>query len=225
MLAVGREPDPVETELKLSANGPGALRRLAALHALAGTQLGTAETYLELDRYLDTADHRLATAKWACRLRSRSREYRISLKGPPVAPNELGGALHSRPEVEGPASAELDPDSWPASAARERLLELIAGAPLEEQFSLQQARTQRPLGSGTHRLGTLSLDRVLVMREGRAAGRLWCVELELAGSRVDDAGSGLIPRLLAELLATGGLSVEPLTKLERALELLGRVKT
>jgi inorganic triphosphatase YgiF len=224
-IAGERDPDPLETELKLSATSHAPLRRLASLSRLGPMLLGTAETFLELDRYLDTDDGRLAAAKWACRLRRRSRTHLVSLKGPPVGANGgLGGALHRRPEIEGPASASLDPDSWPASVARRRLLDLTGGQPLREQFALRQRRTQRSVRDGDDPVGTLSLDRILVLLRGEPAGRLLCVELELerttALHREDEAAG-----LLADLLAVGGLSVEPLTKLERARALLDRAQT
>jgi len=69
---------------------------------------------------------------------------------------------------------------------------------------------------------------VVVVLEDEPAGRLWCVELELAGSANGAADAAdpkaLLPGLLADLLAVGGLSIEPLTKLERALALLGRAR-
>lgn len=224
-LATERDPDPLETELKLSATGVTPLRRLARLPRLGPMQLGTAQTFLELDRYLDTADGRLAAAKWACRLRRRSRTYFVSLKGPPVSVTDgLQGALHRRPEIEGPASASLDPESWPSSSARSRLLEMTGGLPLREKFALRQRRTQRPVSDGDSSVGTLSLDSVLVLLRGDPAGHLLCVELELEGRTAthrEDQAAGL----LAELLAVGGLSVEPLTKLERAMTLLHRART
>lgn len=225
---MGRSADPVETELKLSAAGPAPLRRLTDFPMLGSTPLGAPDTYIEFDRYLDTDDGRLAAAKWACRLRSRSGRHRVSLKGPPVAANELGGALHQRPEIEGLASARPDPSAWLPSAARDRLLELADGRPLHEQFTLRQRRTERSVGGEQDRIGTLSLDRVLVILEGEPVGRLWCVELELAGSTnaaADFAARALLPGLLADLLATGGLSVEPLTKLERASAHIGRARS
>jgi len=219
-----RDPDPVETEIKLFATSPAPLRMLAGLPWLGPLQLGTPETFLELDRYLDTDDARLAAVMWACRLRWRSGTYVISLKGPPVAANgSLGGALHRRPEIEGPAFGFLDPDSWPPSPARGRLLELTGGQPLHERFALRQRRTRRSVSDGTTRVGTLSLDRVLVILRGEPAGGLSCVELELEPRtdlpREDDAA-----RLLADLLAVGGLTIEPLTKLERAMALLDRAQ-
>src|SRR4029077_4329913 len=183
--------------------------RLAEAQALGDAPLGAPKAYLEIDRYLDTDDGRLAAAKWACRRRSRSRTRRVSLKGPPVAANGLGGALHRRPEVEGVASARPDPGSWPPSAARDRLLELAGGRPLREQFALRQRRTQRSVGAEQDRIGTLSLDRVLVLLDGDPVGSLWCVELELAGSTVgpDRAVTARLAGLLAGLLGIGDLTI------------------
>jgi inorganic triphosphatase YgiF len=224
-LATERDRDPLETELKLSATGPVPVRRLAGLRRLGQMQLGTAQTFLELDRYLDTADGRLAAAKWACRLRSRSRTHLVSLKGPPVAvAGGFEGALHRRPEIEGPASASLDPDSWPPSSARRRLLDMTGGQPLREQLALRQRRTQRSVSDRDGFVGTLSLDCVLVLLREDPAGRLWCVELELERGRAahrEEQAAGM----LADLLAVGGLSVEPLTKLERAMALLDHART
>ena len=152
-------------------------------------------------------------------------DHLVSLKGPPVAVDgTLRGALHRRPEIEGPASASLDPGSWPQSSARRRLLDLTGGEPLREQFALRQRRTQRSVSDPDGPVGTLSLDSVLVLFRGEPAGRLWCVELELERGKAphrEDHAAGL----LADLLAVGGLSVEPLTKLERAMAFLDRART
>jgi inorganic triphosphatase YgiF len=207
---------------------------------LGAMHLGSPERFLGLDRYLDTAGGRLAAARWACRLRRRSRTYVVSLKGPPQAANraedgagsahepshsgvragELGGALHRRPEIEGPATARLDPGEWPPSAARNLVLELSHGEALREQLALMQRRTQRSVYDQRGRLATLSLDRVVVIQHGEAAGRLWCVELELDSGAA--AREKALARLLGDLLAVAGLSVEPRTKLERAMALIDR---
>src|SRR5205823_1996850 len=116
------QPDPglLETELKLSSTSAAPLGRLASAQQLGPMHLGAAETFLEVDRYVDTSDGRLAAARWACRLRRRARRYLISLKGPAADSSgehggTLGGALHRRPEIEGPAGAGLDPKGWPES--------------------------------------------------------------------------------------------------------------
>ena len=95
----------VEIELKYRARDDAVLARLAAAPALGPAVLDPPRTVDELDRYLDTADGRLAEARWACRLRTRDGRTVLSLKGPPDT--ELvtdPAALHRRPEVEGPAT-------------------------------------------------------------------------------------------------------------------------
>lgn len=204
----------VEVEARFSAAGRGALDRLAARASLGGATLGPARTVLELDRYLDTADGRLGSARWACRLRSREEITTLSMKGPPDAP--VTGWLHRRPEVEGPASSHADPDGWPPSAARDLLRELSGGAPLVERLRLLQERTERAVTLDGRMLGTLTLDAVTVQRGGTWLGEMHVVELEIRAG--GDADRDLAP--LAEALALEpDLQPEPRTKLELALEL------
>ena len=75
----------------------------------------------EVDRYLDTVDLRLATARWACRLRTREGRTIVSLKGP--CGTCSGDALHLRGEVEGPASAS----STRSTGRRHRLARCSSG--------------------------------------------------------------------------------------------------
>lgn len=203
-----------EVEARFRANGPGPLLRLAARPTLGRASLGTARMVVEEDRYLDTEDGRLRSLRWACRLRSREGSTRISLKGPPDAP--ATGWLHRRPEVEGPASSVVDPDAWPASAARAFLLELSGGAPLVEWLRLLQERTERAVAIDGRPVGSLTLDAVDAERAGLPIGVMHLVELELPPEA--DAERDL-PELARALAAEPGLEAEPRTKLEIALEL------
>jgi inorganic triphosphatase YgiF len=206
----------IEVELKVRAETDAPLRALAAVARLGPAALGPPTEVLELDRYLDTADGRLATAGWACRLRTRQGSARLSLKGPPQ--HVAGASLHRRPEIEGPADAGLLPEAWPPSPARERLLALSAAAALVERLALRQRRIERAVSLGGKRVGTLSLDRVQVEQDSVERGAFVAVELEL-----DEAAlaGGFDPEpLVAALLATPGVAGEPHTKLERALALL-----
>jgi inorganic triphosphatase YgiF len=205
---------PVEVELKLSASGAGPLEWLASVERLGKARLGPATTIDELDRYLDTPDRRLASARWACRLRTRGDRTIVSLKGP--AEPGSGGALHRRPEVEGPATAEPDPPAWPPSEARDFVDELRAGQPLAERLALAQRRTERAVLIDGARLGTLSLDRVRVLHDGAPLGELHVAELELTAG----ANEAQLGELAAALAAVEGLRPDPTTKLERALALL-----
>ena len=210
---------PTEIEAKFRADGPDALDRLAAVRELGDAVLGSPRTVAEVDRYLDTADLRLASARWACRLRSRDGVVRVSLKGPA----ELGApadGLHRRPEIEGPATDSLEPSAWPASPARAHLATLSAGVTLVERFRLEQQRTERSVHTREGaEVGVLTLDAVDVVdvMRGPAVARLHVVELELAA----DGDEGALLGIATALGESEGLVPEPRTKLEHALELLG----
>jgi inorganic triphosphatase YgiF len=206
----------LEVELKFRATGPEPLEALRGAATLGEAALGAPAAFDELDRYLDTADLRLAAQRWACRLRTREKTTIVSLKGPALAAagSPSAAALHRRPELEGPATADADATAWPASAARDRLLELTDGEPLIERLALAQRRTERDVILDGAPAATLSLDHVRVLRAGEQHGELWCVELEQhAGARVDLEG------MARALAAVPGLAPDPLTKLEHALRL------
>jgi inorganic triphosphatase YgiF len=205
----------LESELKYRADGEAPLIALAATPTLGPTTLGPAHTVDEVDRYLDTASLRLAARRWACRLRAREGRTVVSLKGP--AEHMPGAALHERREIEGPATAELSVAGWPASEARDRLIEMAGGEPLVERLAMAQQRTERAVLREGAPMGILSLDRVRVVKDGREIGQLLQVELELDRTALAD---GFDPGPLASALANvTGLRADPLTKLEHALDL------
>ncbi|MGZ6300119.1 MAG: CYTH domain-containing protein [Candidatus Limnocylindria bacterium] len=205
----------LESELKYRADGETPLIALAAAPTLGPATLGPARTVDELDRYLDTASLRLAARSWACRLRTREGRTIVSLKGP--AEHLPGAALHERREIEGPAMPERSAAGWPVSEARDRLLEMAGGEPLIERLAMAQQRTERAVLRQGAPTGTLSLDRVRVVKDGREIGQLLLVELELDRAALAD---GFDPGPLASALANvTGLRADPLTKLEHALDL------
>lgn len=209
---------PAEIEARFAAATDATLDRLAASDRLGPATLGPMRPADEVDRYLDTPDGRLAAARWACRLRSRGAGWRISLKGPPHAAHRGSPSwLHEREELEGPATEVADLGGWPASAARDRLVELAGGAPhLVERLRLLQHRRERNVIVDGVDSGTLSLDAVRIVHHGRELGRLRIVELELPAGTARNA---LVP-LAAALDAIEGLTPEPRSKLERALAML-----
>jgi inorganic triphosphatase YgiF len=207
----------LESELKYRAETDSALDALASPPELGPATLGPAHTVEETDRYLDTEDHRLARARWACRLRAREGRILVSLKGPPQ--HVAGAAMHQRPELEGPSDGSLDPASWPPSPARDLVEQLTAGAELREQLSLAQRRIERDVEVAGARVGLLSLDRSQVLHGGREVGLLRVVELELSPEAVVGGfDSASLERALA---AIPGLTPDSASKLERALELIG----
>jgi inorganic triphosphatase YgiF len=203
----------LEVEARFRATDPEVLARLAQLERLGPAELGPTATVSETDRYLDTADGRLAAARWACRLRHRDGVTILSLKGPPESTDDAWH--HRRPEVEGPANPSLDPSHWPPGAARDRLMTMTGGRPLREQFTLAQRRTERAVRVDGATIGTLSLDAVRLLVEGRERGGFEIVELELRDA--GGAGEEHLSALATALAATPGLRPEPRTKLELAV--------
>ncbi|HEY8922559.1 MAG TPA: CYTH domain-containing protein [Candidatus Limnocylindria bacterium] len=209
----------VEAELKFTARSERPLEELERATTLGPAHLGLARTIAEVDRYLDTADLRLAAAHWACRLRSRDGRTIVSLKGP--AQHAAGDMLHLRPEAEGPADSALDARAWQPSAARDQLLAMTGSAALVERFSLEQERTERSVSVDGTPVGELSLDRVGVLHDGIQIGRMTVVELELDPGALA-RGFDHAPLSLA-LSAVDGLVADPSSKLERALAMLSGV--
>ena len=207
---------PTEIEARFRATTEPVLDELAAWTRLGAAELGDPVASDEVDRYLDSADGRLAEARWACRLRSRGDGWRVSLKGPMslAEPGHGPAWFHARPELEGPASDSVDPADWPPSPARDRLVELSGGAPLAEQVRLLQRRRERSVTADGRRVATLSLDVARIVAHGVAYGTLLVAELELA----PDAPTELLAPMAATLAAVPGLEADPCSKLERALE-------
>ncbi|MEO8247655.1 MAG: CYTH domain-containing protein [Chloroflexota bacterium] len=205
----------IEAELKYEAD-PATLDSLAIASRLGPSNLGPVVVNDEDDRYLDTSDGRLEAVAWACRLRSRRVDGTtttiVSLKGPVAS---MEGALHRRPEIEGPATASLDPAVWPASAARDHLNLLSGGLPLRVRLTLRQRRRERPITLRGRPVGLLSLDEVEVVGQTTPTGRLCLVELERAPN-ASDADFTATGRALAAV----GLVPDARSKLERAIRIL-----
>ena len=206
---------PLEVELKYRMSGVAAGERLIAADELAGLRaLGPATDVLQEDRYLDTPDAALAAAGYAGRLRSTDGGTIISLKG--LKRQDDGGAAHRRAELEGPADPSAPPFAWPASEARDVVVEIAGDRALEELVVLRQLRRKRLYGlDGT--VVELSLDDVEVVSGGRVVERF--AELEAEIREGDEAVLGPLAELLGEIeeLVPAGSS-----KLDRAMEAVRR---
>jgi inorganic triphosphatase YgiF len=207
-----------EVEARFRADRAAVLSDLVARGRLGRGTLGPARAVEETDRYLDTPNGDFAAARWACRLRAREGRTVVSLKGPALG----GGAtteawLHQRPELEGPATDDLDPSTWPPSDARAFVERVRRDSPLVERFTLRQQRTERGVAVEGSALGTLTLDAVDVEHRGRRIGSLMIVELEL---HADGPSVAELTELATALGAIDGLTPEPRTKLECALEFI-----
>jgi inorganic triphosphatase YgiF len=207
----------IEVESKFRAVDQRTPQRLSTIDRLGPALLREASVAGETDRYLDTIDGRLAAAGWACRLRTRADRTILSLKGTAAPRFGDRSGMHRRPEIEGPATAEMSPDAWAPSEARDLLLGLSGGARLRERLRLEQRRTERAVLLDGLEVATLSLDEVDVFDPPAGpVGRLLVVELEHAGG---DRGEELAA-VADALQAQPGLTPDPLTKLEHATRLI-----
>jgi CHAD domain-containing protein/adenylate cyclase class IV len=209
------ESAPMEVELKYRMTDVATGERLLAADELAGfAAVGPAERVEHRDRYLDTADGALEAAGYAGRLRTSGDATILTLKG--LERHDGGGALQRRAELEGPADPLQPPSAWPASAARDAVIEIAGDRRLEDLVSLRQVRRKREYArNGT--VVEVSVDDVEVLVGADVAERFAELELELR----EGAEADLEP--LADLLG----EIEELvavdsSKLERALEVVRR---
>lgn len=169
---------PVEIEAKLSVSRPSVvLRRLArsTVDRLAGFErFGRGWTVIVVDRYLDTADAALERVEARARLRESGAGVVLTVKRRGI----VDGAITSRRELEGPASAMLQPGSWPASAARDDLLGLADGREILETVRLRQHRTIRRLRRAAT-VVEVSLDRLEAFDGAAVVATRWELEAEL----------------------------------------------
>lgn len=209
-----------EVELKYAIADPDALRAqldAGLLDDVARFSDAPWRTVEIEDRYLDTAEGSLETAGFGVRLRRIDGVRLVTVKSMAREANGDGEpqALHRRLELEAPASARLDPATWPESPARARVESLTAGERLRTRFTVKQQRLERELVSDAGR-AMLSLDAAEVRRRGRPLGAFATLEVEAA-----DGSDGLLARLAGPLEATGLISAEPRSKERIAHEMVG----
>jgi adenylate cyclase class IV len=211
---VGEKP-PIEIELKYRMTDVATGERLIAAEELAGFgALGPATTIHNEDRYLDTPDGALAAAGYAGRIRTGGAGTVITLKG--LRREDDGGAVHRREELEGPADAATGAADWPASAARDAVIEIAGGAALIDLVTIRQARRKRLYGRDGA-VVEVSVDDVEVVAGERIVEQFAELELELREG--DEHALDALADLLTEVEE---LMPAETSKLERALEALRR---
>jgi inorganic triphosphatase YgiF len=184
---------------------------VAALRALGHYRLEPAPApELQENVYYDTADGRLAAARYGLRVRRVADRTLTTLKGP-AAVGVAG--LHRRAEHEFPG-ADPQPLSWPPGAARELALALTGGAPLVAIAAVSTERQILHAARDGLAVAEFALDRG-VLRGGGHERPFTELEIELlpAGEPAD------IDALARALAAHITLVPEPLSKLQRALAL------
>jgi triphosphatase len=206
--------EPVEIEIKLSVTRPEVGRALVdspSPGTLAGFAAdGAVHEQVVTDRYLDTAldTGALRAAFLRARLRSNGTTVVLTVKGRgSVAPD----GVTTRMELEGPATAVLDPAAWPPSAARDLLLDRTGGLPLEEIAALRQRRRIRLLRRGEAAV-ELSLDELAALAGETVLATRLELEAELKAGPAAALGD-----LAAALASIDGLAPAIGSKLEFAI--------
>jgi CHAD domain-containing protein len=203
----------IEVEMKYEVARPGSADRYLVAPELGPfTPDGQVRSIRVEDRYVDSAGWALARAGFAARLRKTSRATEISLKATNVSP----GRLHRREEIEGPADEALVPGSWPASQARDVVMELCGDEPLIEMLTIRQLRRVRLLAAGGTR-AEMSLDEVEVIGQGRVLDTFEELEVEL--KRGDEKSLESLVRLFDTDPALAAVSR---SKLDRAMSSIRR---
>jgi inorganic triphosphatase YgiF len=200
---------PLEIEVKLGVSRPQRIARMVrdfGRHRLAGFEPLTPPRIVMLtDRYLDTVrvDGRLQAAGMRARLRTQGRNVIVAIKRDGV---ERAGVT-VRVELEAAATSSRDPRHWPASPARDAIIEAIGGEHLTEIAVLRQRRLVRTLGRGATTVD-LSLDRVDAVERGRVLARRHELEAELRSGQEADLAAlaevlrhvdGLVPAVGSKL--------------------------
>ena len=225
----GNAPAPdrlaVEIEAKFALPGADALAALARAESLAGFLLGPPEVVKVRDEYVDTAAGQLRAAGYFCRIRQQGDGgVRLTMKS--ITPSRAG--IHRREEYEALLPApppEADPGAraaglgpavgWPEGELRSLVLALAGDEPLLPLVELVQVRTVRMATEGDRTVAEVSLDAVTVM-VGGGNGSYHEVEAELRPDGTEEQ----LAAIAAALRDEWGLTPEPRSKFERALEVV-----
>lgn len=198
----------IEAKYRVSAED---LDRAAAIRALGPYSLEPApEPELQENTYFDTADGRLAAARYGLRVRRVGPRSLVTLKGPASLGSD---GVHRRAEHEFPG-ADPDPATWPHGEPRELALALTGGAPVAPTVAVSTERRILHAERGGVQVAEVCLDRG-VLRGGGRERPFAELEIELlpGGDSADIAG------IAAELAALITLAPEPRSKLQRAAAL------
>jgi CHAD domain-containing protein len=198
----------MEIEAKFAVTDDAVAKRLQTLETIAGMTLTGAGTDRVRDAYLDTRDRRLFAAGFVCRRRRQNDALLITVK----QIDDARGAIHKREELEVLLTEERPPSEWPASPARDRVMDLIGDEPLRALFESRQTRVCRHVLKDHSVVAEWSVDNVSV-RRGNERLRFVDLEIELAPQGVEDDLTAIAARVQEEW----GLAPELKSKFERAL--------
>jgi inorganic triphosphatase YgiF len=210
-----------EIEAKFIIRRPEQVAKALRVLSANGFSVKDCGTKLHVDRYFDTEDWSILAAAWACRIRRRNGEAKLTLKslhGP-------DGSVFVREEISQPIPDE-DPElsfSLPLGHVRDELAGNVGNMPVAELFRVTSERTVYEIArTGPEPVQIeLDLDRSRIEAEKRtekAAGILNFTELELELVSGDTADIDTISTLLRD---EAGLLPAKYSKFERGLQAAG----
>ncbi len=202
---------PLVIEAKFTVPDPVVYWSLQTTDHLAGYSLSTTQVKPVWDTYLDTKRQRILAAGYSC-------QRRLTREGIVITLKSLGGAMgavHRRRICELSMATNRPPVDWPDSPLRDLVLQLIGGEPLLTFFELQQTRVIRMLKEDDQPVAELSLDSVSLVTDETEQVYL-VLEVEL----LPQTAQGTLMTIVGCLQDDWHLKSEPLSKFERALDLL-----
>lgn len=178
-----------------------ALQHLAHLGDFTVAPSGAKQT---VDCYVDTTDHRLMQAGYACRVRTVAHQKQLTLK----ALTHAEGTIHRREELNTPIDAD-DMAGWPDSEAKRFVQSTIQELPLLPLFTIHQMRYRfEVICQGTPVI-ELSLDDVII----DDTDTFFALEAEVLAT----GSESHLHQFITLLTAQWSLEADPHSKFERAL--------
>lgn len=201
----------MEIEAKFIIPDAATAEAILATDRWGSFNLTAAETQQVKDTYVDTPDHRLRAAGYACRYRETGEGVLVTLK----SLGEAQDALHQREELEAHLPSEAPPSAWPAGPVRAQVLQIIGETPLTPLVTLHQERCVRQAQREGRAPAEISLDHVRLTARGQAH-TFYELEIELleVGCETD------LEALATHARQTWQLEAARQSKLARALALV-----
>jgi triphosphatase len=204
----------LEIEAKFQVANRAVFTSLRQLAALGPFRLvHSPGTERQHNTYLDTADRRLTAERTTLRVRDLGSRRLGTVKR--SLSSQAG--IHIREEWEVDLDAGDHPADWPASAARDKALAMLNGAPIFPLMIIRTCRQYSYAILGDVQVAEISLDEGVIMAGERALGfREMEVELLAEGTRAN------LDSLIDHLQARFVLTPELRGKKKRGLALLAQ---
>lgn len=198
----------IEMEAKFNVPNANVFAELQQLSSVGDFKLKSIGTRTVVDRYLDTSQHQMLQAGYACRIRTSRDRQLLTLKA--LSPAE--GSTHRRREIETEIVSDI-PQDWQDGEAKHLVLEIAGQDSLQTLFVIYQTRHQFHAFFDNQPVIEFSLDEVSL--QDRNSVDYFELEAELieTGSEAD------LSAFVDALQANWSLQPESKSKFERGLAL------